>query len=139
MTNLLSHGQLLTALVTVLALLLYMYMGGRVGRARGKHKIEAPSVIGHPEFERAYRVQMNTVEQLVVFLPALWLATLYFTTLPWLPAALGVLWIIGRFLYMQAYIADPPKRELGFGVSALAEVALLVLAIAGIVMAWNAS
>lgn len=131
---------LLASIVTILAIILYMIMGGRVGAMRGKHKIEAPAVTGHPEFERAYRVQMNTLEAMPIFLPALWLATAFFSTrVPsvwWLPAVLGVLWIVGRYLYMQSYFADPSKRGTGFGVSALAQIVLLLLAIAGIVMSW---
>ena len=135
--NLASHAFLLSAAVTILALLLYFFMVIRVGGARGKYKIEAPAVAGHPIFERTYRVQMNTLEQLPIFLVGLWLATIYFSRLAWLPAALGLLWVLGRFFYMQAYIADPAKRGPGFGISALCEIALVILAIIGIVQAWS--
>lgn len=137
--NLATHAPLLSAIVTVLALLLYLYMIMRVGGARGKHKIEAPAVTGHPEFERAYRVQMNTVEQMVIFLPALWLATTYFTMLAWLPAVIGLIWVIARFLYMQAYVADPKTRGTGAALTGLASLVLIVLAIIGIVMSWMAT
>lgn len=133
-----AHAFLLSAIATILALVLYTYMGLRVGAARGKYKIEAPAVTGDPVFERTYRVQMNTLEALPVFLAALWLATVYFTRLGWLPAALGFLWVIGRFFYMQGYIAAANKRSTGFLISALAQIALLLMAIAGIAMAWNA-
>ncbi len=132
-----SHAVLLSAAVTILALLLYIYMGIRVGGARAKYDIKAPAVTGHPGFERAYRVQMNTVEAFPIFLPALWLATIYFTRLGWLPAALGLVWVIGRFLYLQGYVADPAKRSTGFLISLVAQIALIILAIAGIVMAWS--
>jgi glutathione S-transferase len=130
---------LLTAVVTILAIILYTITGFRVAQMRGKHSIAAPSVVGHPEFERAYRVQMNTLESFAVFLPALWLATIYFTMIGWLAPALGLLWIVGRILYMQGYMADPAKRGPGFGISVLAQLALLVLAVIGIVMAWTAA
>ena len=134
-----THAGLLSAIVTVLALLLYLYMIMRVGGARSKHKIEAPAVTGNPEFERTYRVQMNTVEQMVIFLPALWLATSYFTSLPWLPAAVGFVWVVARFLYMQAYIADPKSRGLGAMLTGIAALVLIVLAVIGIVMSWMAT
>ncbi|MGB8363476.1 MAG: MAPEG family protein [Rhizomicrobium sp.] len=135
--NLASHAYLLSASITILALVLYFYMAIRVAGARTKYNIQAPAITGHPGFERAYRVQMNTLEAFPVFLPALWLATAYFTRVGWLPAAIGLLWIVGRFIYMQSYIADPAKRGLGFGISALAQIVLLLLAAGGIVSAWG--
>lgn len=129
---------LLTAIVTILAVLFVFYTGLRVGQMRGKHKIDAPATTGNPEFERTYRVQMNTLEQFVIFLPLLWLATSYFKMVGWLPAALGVVWLIGRFMYMQGYIAAPEKRSSGFLISLLATAGLLILAVIGIVMDWSA-
>src|SRR5690242_8089493 len=104
----------------------------------GSHKIAAPAVTGNPEFERAYRVQMNTLEQFVLFLPLFWLATLYFHMVPWLPAVFGLVWIIGRWLYMQGYMAAPEKRGRGFMIAAVANVGLLVMSLVGIVQAWIA-
>jgi len=130
---------ILSAIVTVLAVLVYFYMGLRVGQMRGKHKIAAPAMTGNPEFERAVRVHMNTLEQIIVFLPLLWIATVYFRTLAWLPAVLGLVWIVGRILYMQGYMQAPEKRELGFGIAALANLGLLILAIVGIAMSWSAA
>ena len=127
---------LLPALVTALALALYLGTVIAVMRARGHYGIAAPATSGHPVFERLFRIQQNTLEQLVLFLPALWLASLYFTKVPLLPGALGLVWIVGRILYMQAYMADPDKRGLGFGIAAFASIALLLLAIVGIVMTW---
>ena len=131
-----SQATLLSAIVTVLALIFYLYTGLRVGSARGKYKIEAPAVTGDPMFERAYRVQMNTLEHIVMFLPALWLATIYFRHLGWLPAALGLVWVVGRFLYMTGYTVDPKNRSTGFLIAGVALLALLVLDIWGIVEAW---
>jgi glutathione S-transferase len=129
---------LLSAAATVLAVLFVFYTGFQVGRMRGKHKIAAPAVTGHPEFECAYRVQVNTLEQFVVFLPLLWLATLYFQMLPWLPAVFGLVWIIGRLIYMQGYMAAPDKRGTGFGITMLASLGLLIMSVIGIVEAWTA-
>lgn len=132
-------SQLWTAAVTILAIIFYMVTAIRVGGAREKHGISAPATTGHPQFERAYRVQMNTLEAMPVFLPALWLAACYFTRVPLLAPALGLVWIVGRVIYMQAYMQDPSKRSLGFGISALSQIALLILAIAGIVMTWSST
>jgi glutathione S-transferase len=144
MLNMSSHAVMLTAIVTILVGILLLVITFRVGGMRGKHKIEAPAVTGHPEFERAYRVQLNTLEQLPIFLPALWLATAYIGAISWLefawlPAVLGLIWIIGRFMYMQGYIADPAKRSTGFLVSGIAALLLIVIAIIGIVMTWIAT
>jgi len=133
-----TQAELLSAAVTILSILFVFYTGIVVAQMRGKHKIDAPAVTGNPEFERAYRVQVNTLEQFVMFLPLLWLATRYFMVLPWLPAVLGLVWIAGRFLYMQGYLAAPEKRSTGFLITSLATVGLLILSIWGIVNAWIA-
>jgi glutathione S-transferase len=130
---------ILSAVVTILAVLFYFYTGLVVGQMRTKHKIAAPAVTGNPEFERAYRVQMNTLEQLVIFLPLLWLATTYFAMLGWLAPALGVVWIVGRFLYMSGYMAAPDKRGTGFLIALVANLGLLILSLIGIVQAWMAA
>jgi glutathione S-transferase len=132
-------GEILSAVVTVLAVVLFFYMGIRVGGMRGKHGIKAPAMTGHPEMERAVRVHMNTLEQLIVFLPLLWIATTYWRVIGWVPPALGLLWIIGRIIYMNAYMADPDKRSAGFGVTALSTLALLILSVWGIITAWMAA
>ena len=144
MLNMSSHSVMLTAIVTILVGILCIAITFRVGGLRGKHKIMAPSVMGHPEFERAYRVQLNTLEQMPVFLPALWLATAYIESITWLgfawlPAALGLVWIIGRVIYMEGYIADPAKRSTGFLISGIAQLLLIIIAIIGIVMNWMAT
>ncbi|HTO39619.1 MAG TPA: MAPEG family protein [Rhizomicrobium sp.] len=131
-------GGLLSAAVTILAVLLYVVMITRVGQMRGKHNVQAPATSGHPEFERAFRIHYNTLEALPVFFALLWLATIYFHTLPWLPAAVGLVWVIGRVLYMSGYMAAPEKREVGFAVSALSLLGLLILSIVGIVQTWMA-
>ena len=106
-------ADLLSAVVTILAILLYFYMGIYVAQMRGKTGIHAPAMSGAPELDRAFRVHYNTLEALPVFLPLLWLATIYFAPLPWLPAAFGVLWIIGQVFYMTGYMEAPDKRGAG--------------------------
>ena len=129
---------LLSAAVTILAVLFVFYTGINVAQMRGKHKISAPAVTGNPEFERAYRVQVNTLEQFVMFLPLLWLATTYFQSLGWLPAVFGLVWVVGRFMYLQGYMAAPEKRSTGFLVTSLGTAGLLVLSLIGLVQAWMA-
>lgn len=133
-----TPSALLSAIVTILAIVFVFYTGLHVARMRGKHNVHAPATSGHPEFERAYRVQMNTLEQFVLFLPLLWIATSYFRTLGWLAPAFGLLWIIGRIVYMQGYMAAPEKRELGFAITMIGNAALLILSIIGIVQSWTA-
>jgi glutathione S-transferase len=131
-----TTGTLLSAAVTVLAVFLSLYTGMLVGRMRAKHGVKAPAVTGAPEFERAFRVQMNTLEQFVLFLPLLWLATVYPVLSGYLAPGLGLVWIVGRVLYASGYMADPAKRSLGFNIAAAAMLGLLVLSIVGIVHAW---
>lgn len=119
------------AAVTVLALLVYLGVTINAGRNRAKHKVMAPATTGHPIFERALRVQMNTLEHLVLFLPVLWLAAMYGS---WLWASLiGCLWVPGRILYAVAYMRDPGSRGPGFMIGSLVEIVLLSIAAIGIV------
>lgn len=131
-------GLTLTEAVTILAVLMLFYTSVPVGRARGKHGIKAPSITGHEDMDRAVRVHMNSLEQFALFLPLLWVATLTFTLVTWLPAALGLIWIVARFIYMQAYLRDPASRSMGFGLTMLATLGLLVLSVIGVVMSWSA-
>jgi len=133
-----AHASLLTAIVTVLALLMYYWTGFRVGQMRAKHNIKAPAVTGNLEFECAYRVQLNTVEQMIVFLPLLWLSNAYFMVWPFLTGALGLVWIVGRVMYAIGYVQDPAKRSMGFIISLLAILGLLITTIWGIANAWMA-
>ena len=126
---------ILSAIITVLAVLMLFYTSVPVGRARGKHGIKAPAMTGHEDLERAVRVHMNTLEQFAIFIPLLWVATMYFTLIGWLVPALGLVWIVGRFIYMQAYLADPAQRSTGFSITILASAGLLVLSVIGVVMA----
>jgi glutathione S-transferase len=133
-----TYETLWSAIVTILVILLYFFMSSVVGRMRGRHNIAAPAVTGHPEFERAFRVHANTLEQLVLFLPLLWLATVLYRDVAWLPALFGLVFLIGRIVYMQRYMSEPKSRGPGILIGMLAMLGLLVLAIIGIVQDWTA-
>ena len=120
----------LPALVTLLTVLLLFGTTWAVGHARGKYGIKAPATSGDPAFERAYRVQMNTLESTVMFLPTLWLAANYGFT-GWAGVA-GLVWIVGRIWYAIAYLADAGKRGPGFALGMMAWVAVLVMAVFGV-------
>ena len=121
----------LVALVTLLALLLYFVMSLRVGRGRSKYGVEAPAVSGHPDFERLFRVQANTLEWLPTFLVSLWLFALYWDEK--VAANVGLVWIVGRILYMMSYSKVASSRGPGFGIQALATGVLLFGALGRIV------
>ncbi|HXE77423.1 MAG TPA: MAPEG family protein [Rhodanobacter sp.] len=123
----------LPALVTLLTVLLLFGTMWAVGHARGKYGIKAPATSGHPAFERAYRVQMNTLEQTVMFLPTLWLAAHYGFG-GWAGIA-GLVWLVGRVWYALAYLKDPAKRGPGLALGMLGWIALLVMAGIGVVRA----
>lgn len=118
-------------LVTVLALFQIMVFAILVGRARGTYGINAPATTGNEQFERYYRVQMNTLELLVVLLPALWLASSYWS--PAIMAGIGAVYLVGRVLYFREYIQQPTSRTLGFSLSFLPILVLLIAALAGII------
>lgn len=119
-----------TALVTLLALVIYVAMSIGVGRARGKFKIAAPATTGDPIFERNFRVHMNTLESLPTFLPSLWLFASHWGDQ--LAAGIGAFWIIGRLLYWASYVRDPKSRSLGFGIQGAATLSLLFGALFGV-------
>ncbi len=123
----------LVALVTLAAMLIYLATVFGVGGARRKSGIRAPAMTGDPLLERAVRVQMNTLEWLPIFLVTLWLFDV-FVPAPYGPygaAGLGVVWIVGRYVYMTGYMADASKRSTGFMVQGLACLLLLLGAIGG--------
>src|SRR5579871_930122 len=120
----------LTALVTCLALIVYFLISFRVGKARTTYGVKAPATAGNPDFERIYRVQMNTLEWMPTFLPALWLFAIYVSDA--IAAALGIVWIVGRILYMIGYAEAANKRGRGFGIQGFAAFALWLGAIVGI-------
>jgi glutathione S-transferase len=120
-----------TAVVTLLALLVYFWMGLQVGRARGKSGIAAPAMTGDPLLERAVRVHYNTLEWLPIFLASLWLFAIYWNEL--VAAGLGVVWILGRVVYATGYMADPGKRSTGFLIQMTAAAVLLFGALGKII------
>jgi glutathione S-transferase len=122
----------LVELITVLALLQFLYFGILVGRARERLGVKAPATTGNEIFERYLRVQMNTLELLVLLLPALWIATA-FLAIQWV-ALLGVVYLVGRFIYLRAYIAEPSRRSIGFTVSALPILVLMAIDLIGSVI-----
>ncbi|PKM16211.1 MAG: hypothetical protein CVV12_04340 [Gammaproteobacteria bacterium HGW-Gammaproteobacteria-2] len=118
------------ALITLLTVVLMMVTAMLVGKARGKYSVQAPATTGHPDFERAYRVQANTLEAAVMFLPALWVAGSYSSAN--IAAVLGAVWLLGRVLYMTAYLKAAEKRGPGFAISFLALLGLLGLGVWGV-------
>jgi len=120
-----------TALVTLLALVVYFLLGLNVARARVRYGIKAPAISGHPDFERVFRVQMNTLEWMPIFLPALWLAAMYSSDA--VAAVLGLVWIAGRLLYTIGYTQAAERRETGFFVQASAAGILWIVALIGVI------
>lgn len=118
-------------IVAIIALLQFMVFGILVGKARQDFGVKAPAVTGHESFERIYRVQMNTLECLVTFLPALFLAGQYWSGA--VVAAIGAVYLIGRTVYWRSYVANPASRGIGFMLSFAPTVLLFVLALIGIV------
>ena len=119
------------ALVTLLAVLFYFYTSARVSRARPKFGVSAPAISGHPEFDRIFRVHMNTLEWMVIFLPVLWLFALYVSDIG--AAVLGLVWIAGRVLYLINYTQAAASRGPGFAVQGGVCGVLLIGAAIGIV------
>jgi glutathione S-transferase len=119
-------------LVTILALLVYVVTFVNAGRMRHRFDVKAPAVSGPPKFERALRVQQNTLEQLVWFLPALWLFVMLVS--PFWGAAIGLVWVAGRVIYGISYMRDPETRGPGFLIAAAASAILLLGALVGAIV-----
>src|SRR5437660_11911100 len=105
-----------TALVTLLAILFYFFTCARVAKARVAYGVKLPAISGHPDFERVFRVQMNTLEWLPIFLPSLWLFAIYVGDQ--VAAALGLIWIVGRGVYMLGYTTATARRRPAFFIPA---------------------
>ncbi len=120
------------AIVLALVLLQYTFFALQVGLARGKYNVNAPAVTGHDTFERYYRVQQNTLEQLVVFIPGLFLFASYIHALT--AAGLGLVFFIGRIIYFKAYIGDPKSRGLGFMLTFIPSMVLVIGGLVGAVL-----
>lgn len=122
----------LVNLLVLLAIFQFIYFGSRVGAARQKFGVSAPATSGHEIFERYYRIQMNTLEMLIMLIPAVWIASTYWNRL--FVAAMLAVYLIGRMIYFSAYVADPKKRGMGFAISILPIAALLVSGVVGALM-----
>ena len=120
-------------LAIVVALLEYTFFGVLVGRARGRYGVKAPATTGHPEFERANRVHINTLEHLIVFVPCAWIFGTYVS--PVWSAVLGALFIVGRAIFAVGYLRAADKRGPGAGITGLVNIALLVGSLVGLVLA----
>lgn len=122
----------LTALVTLLAIAFYFFTAINVSRVRTKTGVKVPAMSGHPDFDRAFRIQMNTLEWLPIALPALWLFAIYVGDA--IAAGIGAIWIIGRIVYFIGYSQAAAKRGTGFAIQALAAMALWVGALGAVVL-----
>jgi glutathione S-transferase len=120
-----------TALITCLAIAPYFFTSIQVAKARQAFGIKAPAITGNPDFERVFRVQMNTLEWLPIFLPSLWLFAIYISD-P-IAAVIGLVWIVGRILYMTGYSQAAEKRGRGFRIQAMATILLFLGAVGAIV------
>lgn len=112
-----------TAIVTLLSLILYFWMATEVARARRRTGIAAPAMTGDPALERTIRAQGNTLEWLPIFLPSLWLFAFYWGDPA--AAAIGIVWIVGRFVYFRGYVSAAAKRAPGFLIQVVASMILL--------------
>lgn len=124
-------------LVTLLAIIEFFFFVFLVGKAREKYGIKAPATTGNTEFERYFRVQQNTLETLIMFLPALWIAAHYWPA-GWM-AAIGLIYLIGRLIYLRAYVQEPRSRTIGYLASILPVAALVAFGLIGIARALVAS
>jgi uncharacterized MAPEG superfamily protein len=123
----------LVHIVVGLALAQFLFFCFAVGKARGTYKVAAPATTGNEMFERYFRVQMNTLELLVIFVPSMLIFGQYFGA--YTAAALGIIYLIGRMIYFMSYVKDPKSRSMGYGLSALPVMILLVGAIIGAIRA----
>ena len=121
----------LTAVITCLAIAFYVFTATQVSRARAAFAVKAPAITGHPDFERVFRVQMNTLEWMPIFLPSLWLFAIYLSDA--IAAAIGAVWIAGRILYWWGYSRPAGKRGAGFVIQAAASLALWLGALGAII------
>jgi glutathione S-transferase len=120
----------LVILIIMFALIEYIAFSFQVGMAREKYGVKAPAVSGHPEFDKYFRVQQNTLEQLVIFIPAILAFSWSAENIGWpgyyIASFLGVIWLIGRFIYGISYVNDPAKRSAGFLLSFFPSVLMII-------------
>ena len=122
----------LTALVTLLAVLFFFFTSMNVSRSRSRTGVKAPAMSGHPDFVRAFRIQMNTLEWMPIVLPSLWLFAIYISDA--IAAGIGAVWIIGRIVYFIGYSKAAAKRGPGFAIQAIAAIALWAGALGAVVL-----
>jgi glutathione S-transferase len=122
----------LTALITLLTVLLMFVTSVIVGKARVKYEIMAPATSGHDMFDRAYRVQMNTLEAAAMMLPSLWVYAIFNGEIG--AFAMGVIWLVGRAWYAQSYLTNPVRRGPGFGIAFVALAGLWFGALVGLAL-----
>ncbi|UFX45844.1 MAPEG family protein [Bradyrhizobium sp. 41S5] len=120
-----------TAIVTCLAVAFYFFTSTQVARARVAYGVKLPAISGHPDFERVFRIQMNTLEWMPIFLPSLWLFAIYNGDAA--AAAIGALWVVGRIVYFIGYREAVAKRSRGFAIQAAACIILWIGALGGAV------
>lgn len=118
-----------TVIATALVLVMFLVLGALVSRARGQYDVPAPATTGNPAFERVYRVHQNTAEQLIIFLPSLWMFA--FNVSDKAAALLAIVFVVGRIIYALSYFADASKRSVGFMIALVATLILLVGAVIG--------
>lgn len=118
-------------LVALLALVQLVFFAILVGRARGRYGVKAPAVSGHEMFERAYRVQMNTLELMIIFLPALYIAAKYWPA--HYVAGIGAVYLVGRLIYWRSYTTAPTSRALGFALSMIPVLGLVIAGFVGVI------
>jgi glutathione S-transferase len=123
----------LVHLVVGLALVQFLFFCFAVGKARGTYKVAAPATTGNEMFERYFRVQMNTLELLIIFVPSILIFGQYLGV--YVAVALGVIYLIGRLIYFTSYVKDPKSRSMGYGLSALPVMILLAGSIFGAIRA----
>ena len=122
----------LIAIVTALALLQTFVFAFQVGQARVKHSVNAPATSGNDEFDRAFRIHQNTIEQMIIFVPSLWMFGYYVDAK--IGAGVGLVFVIARLVYRSAYRGNPKSRGTGFSIGALSMMILLVGGLIGAVM-----
>lgn len=122
------------AIVTALALLQALVFSYLVGKARATYGVSAPAITGNANFEREFRVHQNTLEQLVLLVPAMWMFGSYVHALT--AAALGLVFVVSRFIYRNAYLKDPESRSPGFGIGAVCTMTLLLGSLVGAALSW---
>ncbi|QOZ80032.1 MAPEG family protein [Bradyrhizobium sp. CCBAU 53351] len=122
----------LTALVTLLAIAFYFFTAINVSRSRTRTGVKVPAMSGHPDFERAFRIQMNTLEWMPIVLPALWLFAVYIGDAA--AAGLGAVWIVGRVVYFIGYSKAAAKRGPGFMIQGVAAMAPWAGALGAVVL-----